>query len=90
MPRSGKRETIMRGSPRGGSRPSVNQDEGVARESTFGMANQYELQKTLKNANARDVEDTDRMKVFVMRYFDIVKVNVADMTPKIIIKFLVK
>jgi len=54
------------------------------------MANQYELQKTLKNANARDVEDTDRMKVFVMRYFDIVKVNVADMTPKIIIKFLVK
>jgi len=45
----------------------------------------FQLQETLKNANAKDVEDTDRMKVFTMRYFDIVKVNLADMAPKIII-----
>ena len=50
----------------------------------------FQLQETLKNANAKDVEDTDRMKVFTMRYFDIVKVNLADMAPKIIIQFLVK
>lgn len=36
------------------------------------------------------MEDTDRMKVYVMRYFDIVKVNLADLTPKLIICQLVK
>lgn len=56
----------------------------------YGAATGFNLQQTLKNATARDVEDTDRMKVYVMRYFDIVKVNLADLTPKIIINFLVK